>query len=162
MATPILLLEGRRQGDYGPCLPLFLGSGGGFQQTQARSRKGVAMAHGFPLPEGWVEGDHDLFPCPLEKLRIVAFAILILTRGHGPWLSPSSYFHREEVKVWSWPLPSFFYEEGGKDTMAPASLSSWEVEECSAISGKEWERCGYGPCSPSSRRKDGELSLIHI
>ena len=27
MATPILLPEGRRQGDYGPCLPLFLGSG---------------------------------------------------------------------------------------------------------------------------------------
>ena len=38
------------------------------------------MAHGLPLPEGRVEGDHDLSPSPLEKLRIVAFALLILTR----------------------------------------------------------------------------------
>ena len=29
--------------------------------------------------------------------------------------------------------------------MAPASLSSWEVEECSAISGKEWGRSGPWP-----------------
>ena len=40
----------------------------------------MAMAHGLPLPEGWVEGDHDLRPSPLEKLRIVAFALLIFTR----------------------------------------------------------------------------------
>ena len=38
------------------------------------------MAHGLPLPEGRVEGDHDLCPSPLEKLRIVASALLILTR----------------------------------------------------------------------------------
>ena len=76
MATPILLLEGRRQGDYGPCLPLFLGSGRGPQQSLTRNRKGVAMAHGRPLPEGRVEGDHDLSPSPLEKLRIVASALL--------------------------------------------------------------------------------------
>ena len=38
------------------------------------------MAHGLPLPEGWVEGDHDLSPSPFEKWRIVASAFLILTR----------------------------------------------------------------------------------
>ena len=36
----------------------------------------MAMAHGRHLPEGGVEGDHDLYPSPLEKLRIVAFALL--------------------------------------------------------------------------------------
>ena len=72
MATPILLLEGRRQGDYGPCLPLILGSEWGLQQSQARGRKGVAMGHGRHLPEGGVEGAHDLYPCPLEKLIIAS------------------------------------------------------------------------------------------
>ena len=38
------------------------------------------MAHGRPLPEGRVEGDHDLSPSPLEKWRIGASALLILTR----------------------------------------------------------------------------------
>ena len=38
--------------------------------------KGVTMAHGLPLPEGRVEGDHDLSPCPLEKWRIVASTLL--------------------------------------------------------------------------------------
>ena len=49
-----------------------------FRKSLARNRKGVAMAHGLPLPEGRVEGDHGLSPSPLEKLRIVAFALLNL------------------------------------------------------------------------------------
>ena len=40
----------------------------------------MALAYGLLLPEGGVEGDHDLCPSPLEKLRIVASALLILTR----------------------------------------------------------------------------------
>ena len=76
MATPILLLEGRRQGDYGPLPPSLLGKWRGLQQSLTRNGKGVAMAHGLPLPEGRVEGDHDLSPCPLEKWRIVASALL--------------------------------------------------------------------------------------
>mgnify|MGYP003331571979 CR=1 FL=1 len=39
--------------------------------------------------------------------------------------------------------------------MAPASLSSWEVEELSPFPDKEWERCDYGPWPPSSRRRGG-------
>ena len=76
MATPILLREGRRQGDYGPLPPYLLGKWRGLQQSLTRNGKGVAMAHGLPLPEGRVEGDHGLFPSPLEKWRIVASALL--------------------------------------------------------------------------------------
>ena len=47
MATPILLLEGRRQGDYGLLPPSLLGKWRGLQQSLTRSRKGVA--HG-PWP----------------------------------------------------------------------------------------------------------------
>ena len=46
MATPILLLEGRRQGDYGPCLPLFLGSGGLFGNPWQGGQK----RRGWPWP----------------------------------------------------------------------------------------------------------------
>ena len=53
-----------------------LGKWRGVQQSLARSRKGVAIGDGRHLPEGGVEGDHDLYPCPLEKLRIVASALL--------------------------------------------------------------------------------------
>ena len=54
MATHILLLEGRRQGDYGPCLPLFLGSGGVFSSPW----QGVAKMWLWPVAslfqkEGW-------------------------------------------------------------------------------------------------------------
>ena len=35
-----------------------------FRKSLARNRKGVAMAHGLPLPGGRVEGDHDLCPSP--------------------------------------------------------------------------------------------------
>ena len=77
MATPILLLEGRRQGDYGPLPPPLLGKWRGLQQCLTRNRKGVTMAHGLPLPEGRVGGDHDLSPWPLEKWRIGASALLI-------------------------------------------------------------------------------------
>ena len=76
MATPILLLEGRRARRLWLLPHSLLGKWMGFQQSLARSRKGVAMAHGLPLPEGGVEGDHDLSPSPLEKLRIVALALL--------------------------------------------------------------------------------------
>ena len=54
MATPILLLEGRRQGDYGPCLPLFLGSGGVFSNPW----QGLGKVWLWPMAslfqkEGW-------------------------------------------------------------------------------------------------------------
>ena len=54
MATPILLLEGRRQGDYGPCLPLILGSGGGSRSPW----QGVGKVWLWPMAaifqkEGW-------------------------------------------------------------------------------------------------------------
>ena len=76
MATPILLLGGRRQEDYGPLPHSLLGKWRSVQQSLARNGKGVAMAHALPLPEGRMEGDHDLSPCPLEKWRIVASALL--------------------------------------------------------------------------------------
>ena len=54
MATLILLLEGRRQGDYGPCLPLFLGSGRVF----SNHRQGMGKVWLWPMAslfqkEGW-------------------------------------------------------------------------------------------------------------
>ena len=64
-----LLLKIRKGRGYNPSLL-------GVQQSLARDGKGVAMAHGLPLPEGRMEGDHDLSPCPLEKWRIVASALL--------------------------------------------------------------------------------------
>ena len=54
MATPILLLEGRKQGDYGPCLLLFLGSG----ELFGNPRQGVGKVWLWPMAclsqkEGW-------------------------------------------------------------------------------------------------------------
>ena len=54
MATPILLLGGRRQGDYGPCLTLFLGSGGVFSNLW----QGMGKVWLWPMlslfqKEGW-------------------------------------------------------------------------------------------------------------
>ena len=37
-----------------------------FRKSLARKRKGVAMAHGLPLPEGRVEGDHGISPSFLD------------------------------------------------------------------------------------------------
>ena len=54
MATPILLLEGRRQGDYGSCLPLFLGSGGVFgNPRQALGKVWLWPMAFFFQREGW-------------------------------------------------------------------------------------------------------------
>ena len=66
MATPILLLEGRRQGDYGPCLPLFFGSGGVF----GNPRQGMGKVWLWPMAslfqeEGW----NVRVMCPIVRLR---------------------------------------------------------------------------------------------
>ena len=45
-------------------------------------------------------------------------------------------------------------KEGGKELWS-LLLSSWEVEESSAIPGCEWERYDYDPWPASSSRKEG-------
>ena len=59
-----------------PCLTLFLGSGGVFSNLWQGMGKVWPMAHALPLPEGRMESDHDLSPCPLERWRIVASVLL--------------------------------------------------------------------------------------
>ena len=59
MATSITLLERRREAGQGLCLCLpgkWMRVGRSFDGN----RKGVTMAHGFPLPEGIWEIDHGL------------------------------------------------------------------------------------------------------
>ena len=52
MATPILLLEGRRQGDHGPLPPSLLGKWRGLQQSLTRNGKGVAHGPWPPSSRG--------------------------------------------------------------------------------------------------------------
>ena len=99
------LLGGRRRdGAYGPCLPFCLrdwrsgwqplSKDGGRCDYGPWPSSYHDLAPAFLFPECSEDG-HSLCPSDLKK-------------GRGPWLSSSSYFHKEEVMVWPWPSPFFF------------------------------------------------------
>ena len=43
--------------------------------------------------------------------------------------------------------------------MAPASLSSWEVEGSAAIPDKEWERCGPWPMASLFQKEGWKVTM---
>ena len=43
--------------------------------------------------------------------------------------------------------------------MAPASLSSWEVEGVPAIPDKEWERCGPWPMASLFQKEGWKVTM---
>ena len=101
MATPILLLEGRRQGDYGPLPPSLLGKWKGFAANSGKEweRCGPWPMASLFQKEGWKvtmlrrEGGGHGHPLPLSLLA------LTFSKQGGLWPWSSSFTSRWEQGV---------------------------------------------------------------
>ena len=62
--------------------------------------------------------------------RQTNYGLLILREREGPWLPPSSSFHKEEVKVWSWHSPLLLLQGRRASKLWPSDLEKERGHGC--------------------------------